>query len=578
MQPHNPYPFDNQCFRPPKVDLPRFYGDNAAGGLSMAERYLRTQNIPTHAHIATVASHFGPTASIWMNSFDQSNPSASWEQFVGAFLQHFGGCTTIDFKVSLSHMQQTSSVDAFINEFTTLAYRAPEWSDANLLSIFLGGLKPAIRHDVVAIEPRSLAYAQRLARRYETKQADNQPSRPPHPSNWSYSHKALPSNIPSAPTTHTTTSQITPFSHPDTSQKQKAETSFCKWSTSKQREGRAQGLCYSCDEQWSQTHVGKRPVMAILESPTPLEELPIEEIVEEEQPSDSEQFIPIHAITHTMIGHMMRCKGFINKQPISVFVDCRSATNFLNPVVATRLGLTMQPVSQLHFTSASGEQLSRSSQAIDATDSIQGYQFTTSFLLMLVTGCDLLLGAQWLETLGFIGWHFSETVMVFTENGQCHVLNDLQRQPSQKYQSAFRALLPAEHLDSVSSITGPITIPESALIPELQTLLPHYEDVFSPPVDLLPKRAIDHRMTLLPNSGPMNMRPYRYAHSQKTDLDAQVQEMLSHGLIRPSHSPFSSRLGKRLKRSWHLFLTLAAVVGLSFKGAGLLGIIYLIPL
>ncbi|XP_040372783.1 uncharacterized protein LOC121052244 [Rosa chinensis] len=345
MQPHNPYPFDNQCFRPPKVDLPRFYGDNAAGGLSMAERYLRTQNIPTHAHIATVASHFGPTASIWMNSFDQRNPSASWEQFVGAFLQHFGGCTTIDFKVSLSHMQQTSSVDAFINEFTTLAYRAPEWSDANLLSIFIGGLKPAIRHDVVAIEPRSLAYAQRLARRYETKQADNQPSRPPHPSNWSYSHKALPSNIPSAPTTHTTTSQITPFSHPDTSQKQKAETPLCKWSTSKQREGRAQGLCYSCDEQWSQTHVGKRPVMAILESPTPLEELPIEEIVEEEQPSDSEQFIPIHAITHTMIGHMMRCKGFINKQPISVFVDCRSATNFLNPVVATRLGLTMQPVS-----------------------------------------------------------------------------------------------------------------------------------------------------------------------------------------------------------------------------------------
>ncbi|PRQ56667.1 putative nucleotidyltransferase, Ribonuclease H [Rosa chinensis] len=341
-----------------------------------------------------------------------------------------------------------------------------------------------------------------------------------------------------------TTSQLT--HHPIQNQpnypnqKPKPDGPFRKWSPSEQRERRAQGLCYSCDEQWSKTHVCKTPVMAILESPTPLEELPIEAIVEEDQPSDSEQFLPIHAITHTMMGQMMRFQGFINNQPISVFVDCGSATNFLNPAVARRLGLTIQNVSHLQFTSASGEQLSPSGQAIDTTVSIQGYQFTTSFLLLPVTGCDLLLGAQWLETLGFIGWHFSEKVMVFTENGQCHVLHGLRKQPSQMDQSAFMALLPAEHLDSVSSVTGTIPIQGSALIPELQPLLTSYEDLFSPPIGLPPKRAIDHRITLLPNAGPVNVRPYRYAHSQKTELEAQVQEMLSQGIIRPSRSPFSS--------------------------------------
>ncbi|GKB54931.1 ty3-gypsy retrotransposon protein [Tanacetum coccineum] len=60
------------------------------------------------------------------------------------------------------------------------------------------------------------------------------------------------------------------------------------------------------------------------------------------------------------------------------------------------------------------------------------------------------------------------------------------------------------------------------------------------PTCLPPHRLIDHRIHLLPNTKPVNVRPYRYPHYQKNEMEKLVTEMLSQGIIRFSHSPFSS--------------------------------------
>lgn len=38
----------------------------------------------------------------------------------------------------------------------------------------------------------------------------------------------------------------------------------------------------------------------------------------------------------------------------------------------------------------------------------------------------------------------------------------------------------------------------------------------------------------------MNVKPYRYSPTQKDEIERQVKEMLTNGVIRASHNPFSS--------------------------------------
>lgn len=44
----------------------------------------------------------------------------------------------------------------------------------------------------------------------------------------------------------------------------------------------------------------------------------------------------------------------------------------------------------------------------------------------------------------------------------------------------------------------------------------------------------------MPGVKPVSLRPYRYNHYQKNELEKQVSEMMVLGIIQPNHSPCSS--------------------------------------
>jgi hypothetical protein len=51
---------------------------------------------------------------------------------------------------------------------------------------------------------------------------------------------------------------------------------------------------------------------------------------------------------------------------------------------------------------------------------------------------------------------------------------------------------------------------------------------------------VDHAIDLLPGAQPFRLRPYRYTPQQKDEIEKQVREMLSSGVIQQSSSPFAS--------------------------------------
>ncbi|KAD6118896.1 hypothetical protein E3N88_10167 [Mikania micrantha] len=93
-----------------------------------------------------------------------------------------------------------------------------------------------------------------------------------------------------------------------------------------------------------------------------------------------------------------------------------------------------------------------------------------------------------------------------------------------------------------------------AVASELQSLITKYDKIFAEPTQLPPNRYHTHSITLLPNTTPPNIRPYRYPHSQKNEIEKQVQQLLTWGFIQPSTSPFSSPvlLVRKKDQSWRL--------------------------
>ncbi|GKA96287.1 ty3-gypsy retrotransposon protein [Tanacetum coccineum] len=74
---------------------------------------------------------------------------------------------------------------------------------------------------------------------------------------------------------------------------------------------------------------------------------------------------------------------------------------------------------------------------------------------------------------------------------------------------------------------------------ELTQLLERFNSLLHVPTTLPPHHSIDHRIHLLPDTKPLNVRPYRYPHYQIGEMKKLVKEMLDQGIICFSQSPFS---------------------------------------
>jgi hypothetical protein len=102
---------------------------------------------------------------------------------------------------------------------------------------------------------------------------------------------------------------------------------------------------------------------------------------------------------------------------------------------------------------------------------------------------------------------------------------------------------------------------------DIENLLQQYGDVFAEPTDLPPARDCDHRIPLVENATPPQVRPYRIPHKQKDELEKQIKQLLASKMIQPSHSPYASPviLVKKKDISWRLCIDFRKLNALTIK-------------
>nr|GMC69102.1 putative mitochondrial protein [Ipomoea batatas] len=126
-----------------------------------------------------------------------------------------------------------------------------------------------------------------------------------------------------------------------------------------------------------------------------------------------------------------------------------------------------------------------------------------SFLVNLfqipLVGFDLVLGIQWLSTLGPIWWDFNSLTMQFLLEGKLVSWSS----DTPHALAAVSSLLPASNKDI------------------LNVLLSEFDPLFREVSTLPPSRSCDHRIILSAGSDPVAVHPYQYPQVLKDEIEKQ---------------------------------------------------------
>ncbi|GJV70375.1 retrotransposable element Tf2 [Tanacetum coccineum] len=156
-------------------------------------------------------------------------------------------------------------------------------------------------------------------------------------------------------------------------------------------------------------------------------------------------------------------------------------------------------------------------------------------MLLLLGGCEMVLGIQWLATLGDMQCNFKKLIMKFNHKGRQIVLRGMSKTHVHWMQGNEGMLKQAE-LSSMAFCVYPVQLCQMESIgsvsAEVEQVLTQFDEVFEIPKDLPPQKSHDHQIPLMPNTPPINVRPYRHPPNQKDAIEGMVKKLMDSGVIR----------------------------------------------
>ncbi|GJW03015.1 ty3-gypsy retrotransposon protein [Tanacetum coccineum] len=287
-----------------------------------------------------------------------------------------------------------------------------------------------------------------------------------------------------------------------------------KWiSLAKRQERINKGLCFNCDNQWTREHkcLGKFLLLMTKEE----DDMGVATRDGREDAVESRDI----SILNSLIGHgsprSLQLWGKISKGDVHVLIDNGSTHNFIRPDVVEKICLPIKSTKAFKVYIGSGESLLCESVCSSVTLHMQGVVMEVDLYVLPMQGPDVVLGIQWLQNIGKVTHDYAHQTIEFTLLDTTYSLkgdDSLRMKKISLHQ--MQAML--EH----NNVYGVYEVYHLSIETEVPTTLP-------------PHHSIDHRTYLLPKTKPVNVRPYRYPHYQKEEMEKLVNEMLSQVEYKP---------------------------------------------
>ncbi|KAJ1274640.1 hypothetical protein BS78_05G077100 [Paspalum vaginatum] len=465
-----------------KLEFPAFDGkQDPLGWLNQCEQFFRGQRTLESDKVWLASYHLTGVARNWFVMVERDHPALSWQQFKDICNERFGPPLRHNPLGELARLQFRTTVEEYQERFCALLCHVAPLAPLQQVQLFTAGLPDRIRIDVELLNPPDLQQALRLARAYERRSqsldvlAHPAPRRATKP----MARAATPTlPLPSPPSTQTATPSAPAAAPPRP---------FKRLTPDEMAERRRQGLCYNCDEQYVRGH--RCPRLFYLE---------VADFDEEDQPAtteddrdDAEPVVSLHALTGIHTEDTMQLRVFIHGHELLALLDTGSTHNFITCVAARRIGLALEPTPGRHVKVANGDPVFCQGRTYGAATNIGDEVFPIDAYAIPLDTFDVILGVEFLRTLGPILWDFNDRCMAFWRRGRRVLWKGLGSSRTDIAASAMRA---------VSTDPAPM----------LDRLLHTFEDVFKEPQTVPPARSCDHHIHLKPGAAPVAVRPYRY--------------------------------------------------------------------
>ncbi|RWW44731.1 hypothetical protein BHE74_00049477 [Ensete ventricosum] len=144
------------------VDFPRWEEEDPTGSILCTKRYFRYYQMSDDAMVEITIIYLESDAIQWYNWLEYNHGALTWNQFKNALLNRFGPAEYENIDGQLAKIRQTSTIQEYQTRFQKLSYLAHDWIDRQLLGTFIKGLKPEIKWEVKAWQPRTIAIGRLL--------------------------------------------------------------------------------------------------------------------------------------------------------------------------------------------------------------------------------------------------------------------------------------------------------------------------------------------------------------------------------------------------------------------------------
>ena len=521
----------------PKMNFPDFDGSDPKVWLDNCYSYFELYQIPEGMWITAARIHLKDNAARWYQAFKQKHTFRSWTHFCHEIEKEFGADDFRSSMTELLQLKQTGSVEEYTTQFQNLQYGVTmhnaNYDDMFFTQHYIMGLREDIRGMVEAQMPTTVLTASTLAKVQQKvlERSKTKAFKPPY--------------------------QPRAYNQQKTDARPQQHSSNL-WQDRQLRDYRRNnGLCFYCGDKFVPGHIevcSKRQkpkinALAVNDLDRELTDEVLNDLATEDALHEDFCQLSLNALSSTDKYDCIKLRTKVKNKTMLMLVDSGSTHSFISSNFVQLAQLPTIPIPPRKVKLANGEWITTNRMVSQLPCYCQGQTFTTDMIVLDMNPYDAILGFDWLRRHSPMVCDWEHKSLQFEEQGSTIQLKGLTAPPlhisaisaNKVYKATKSNELWAFVLLDYTPIPNPTQTPQHTTTKEdIQHLLTVYKDVFTDPQLLPPKRSYDHAIPLLPNSIPINARPYHYSPTHKTEIENQVQQLLQAGLITHSHSPFAS--------------------------------------